>query len=83
MAKNITLAIDEELLDKARVLAAMRRTTVNAMVRDFLQRAVNAELGQDTITGELLKLSRGSRADLGDVASAASALRDSGGHRAR
>jgi hypothetical protein len=34
--KNITLAIDEDLLDKARVLAAMRRTTVNAMVREFL-----------------------------------------------
>jgi len=34
--KNITLAIDEEVLDKARVVAARRRATVNAMVRDFL-----------------------------------------------
>lgn len=83
MAKNITLAIDEGLLDKARVLAAMRRTTVNAMVRDFLQRAVDAEVGQDTITRELLKLSRRSTADLGDVRPMPSRLTDSGGRHAR
>jgi hypothetical protein len=38
MARNITLAIDDEVLDKARVIAAERRTTVNAMVREFLTR---------------------------------------------
>ncbi|MEO1038972.1 MAG: DUF6364 family protein [Pseudomonadota bacterium] len=43
MAKNITLAIDEDLLDKARVLAAMHRTTVNAMVREFLEQKVGEE----------------------------------------
>lgn len=78
MAKNITLAIDEDLLDKARVLAAMRRTTVNAMVRDFLQRAVDAEVGQDAITRELLQLSRASTANLGDVSAAQAQLRDEG-----
>jgi hypothetical protein len=36
MAKNITLAIDEDVLEKVRVYAAKRQTTVNAMVRDFL-----------------------------------------------
>ena len=40
MTKNITLAIDEDLLDKVRVLAAMRRTSVNAMVREFFDREV-------------------------------------------
>jgi hypothetical protein len=34
--KNITLAIDDEVLDRARLVAAQRRTTVNAMVREFL-----------------------------------------------
>ena len=34
--KNITLAIDDEVLDKVRVVAARKRMTVNAMVRDFL-----------------------------------------------
>lgn len=43
MPKNLTLAIDEDLLDRARVLAAMRRTTVNAMVREFLEREVGGE----------------------------------------
>lgn len=43
MTKNITLAIEEDLLDRARVLAAMRRTTVNAMVREFLDREVRRE----------------------------------------
>ena len=33
--KNITLAIDEEILDKVRIVAAEKRTTVNAMVRNF------------------------------------------------
>lgn len=34
--KNITLAIDDDVLDRARLIAAQRRTTVNAMVREFL-----------------------------------------------
>lgn len=46
MAKNITLAIDGDLLDKARVLAAMRRTSVNEMVREFLAREVEREAEQ-------------------------------------
>lgn len=38
--KNITLAVEDEIVDEARVLAAERKTTVNAMVRDFLRTAV-------------------------------------------
>lgn len=37
MTKNITLAIEDEILEKARVTAAKRRTTVNAAVREFLK----------------------------------------------
>lgn len=36
--KNITLAIDEALLERARLHAARRGTTVNALVRDYLTR---------------------------------------------
>ncbi len=36
MTKNLTLAIDENILEKARIIAAKRRTTVNAAVREFL-----------------------------------------------
>ncbi len=34
--KNITLAIDDKILNKVRIVAAHKRTTVNAMVRNFL-----------------------------------------------
>ena len=46
MNKNLTLSIDEDLLDKARVLAAMRRTSVNEMVRGFLERETAREAEQ-------------------------------------
>ena len=35
--KNITLAVDEAVLEKVRIVAAQERTTVNAMVRRFLE----------------------------------------------
>lgn len=66
MPKNITLAIDEDLLDKARVLAAMRRTSVNEMVREYLKKLVEQEAQFDEVTEELLRLSRGSTARMGD-----------------
>ncbi len=34
--KNITLAIDDDVLDRARIVAAEKKTTVNALVREFL-----------------------------------------------
>ena len=46
MTKNITLAIDEDLLQRVRVLAAMKRTSVNEMVRQFLEREVQRETAQ-------------------------------------
>ena len=66
MAKNITLAIDEDLLDKARVLAAMKRTSVNELVREYLKKLVEQETQFDEVTEELLRLSRESTARLGD-----------------
>ncbi|MAA99161.1 MAG: hypothetical protein CMN87_05175 [Stappia sp.] len=66
MSKNITLAIDENLLDKVRVLAAMKRTSVNELVRNFLTRLVEQEQQRDEITEELLRLSRERMGDMGD-----------------
>lgn len=34
---NATLAIDEGLLERARELARRRRTTLNQLVRDYLE----------------------------------------------
>lgn len=65
MKKNLTLSIEEGLLQKARVLAAMRRTSVNEMIRGFLETSVNAEQEQDEVTEALLKLSRESKGRIG------------------
>lgn len=65
MAKNITLAIDEDLLDKARILAAMRRTSVNEMVRSYLARLVEEERLGDEARSELLCLIEQSDGDMG------------------
>jgi hypothetical protein len=34
--KNITLAVDDQVLEEVRVYAAKRNTSVNGLVRDFL-----------------------------------------------
>jgi plasmid stability protein len=35
---NLTLAVDEEVLRRARIRAIQRGTSVNALVRDYLER---------------------------------------------
>jgi predicted transcriptional regulator len=41
--KNITLAIDGQILDQVREIAARRRTTLNALVRDYLTQLASEE----------------------------------------
>ncbi len=65
MTRNLTLAIDDDLLDKVRVLAAMKRTSVNEMVRGFLARLVEQESEHDEATEALLKLARESKGRMG------------------
>lgn len=38
---NVKLSIDEELLKQARILAIQHNTTVNAMIRDYLEQEVS------------------------------------------
>lgn len=66
MTRNITLAIDEDLLDKVRVLAALKRTSVNEMVRDFLKRVVEQESAHDEARTGLLRLMDTSEGRMGD-----------------
>jgi hypothetical protein len=40
---NVTLVVEEDLLREAREVAARRRTSVNEMVRGFLQDVVSRE----------------------------------------
>jgi Family of unknown function (DUF6364) len=54
--KNITLSVDEAILDKARVYAAKRKTTVNRLVRDHLEQLAANEQKVSTARERLLKL---------------------------
>lgn len=65
MTKNITLSVDESVLRKVKVLAAERRTSVNALVRDYLSSLVAKETTEDEAREALLKLIRETDADMG------------------
>ena len=41
---NLTLTVDETLLRKARILALERGTSVNALVREFIENMVNESM---------------------------------------
>ena len=41
--KNITLSVDDEILSEVRLIAARKKTTVNAMVREYLTRMASEE----------------------------------------
>lgn len=43
MRQNITLSLDKDLLQKARVLAARRQTSVSGMLREQLEKLVSSE----------------------------------------
>ena len=54
--KNITLAVDEAVLERVRVYAAKRKTTVNRLVRDYLEQLALSEQRGGTARDRLLKL---------------------------
>jgi hypothetical protein len=60
--KNITLAIDEVVLERARLVAVEQKTTINAMVREFLAdmagRDERLERGREGLR-ELMRNSKG------------------------
>ena len=62
---NITLAIDEELLGRARSFAERKGTTLNAFVREQIAMAVDAEDRRANARLELKRLSEKSTARLG------------------
>ena len=49
---NVTLSIDDETLTRARELAARRGTSLNQMIRDYLEE-VASDLSSDEILLEL------------------------------
>jgi hypothetical protein len=52
---NVTLAIDEKLVARARDVARQRRTTLNQLVRDYLERLTTPD-DAPTVAQELERL---------------------------
>lgn len=70
--KNITLAVDDDVLKQARIYAAEHETSINNLVRDFLARlatekqsAADQEARAAKARRELAELSRTSTGRLG------------------
>jgi plasmid stability protein len=60
MQRNITLTLDEDLIQKARVLAARRNRSVSALLREELSRLViEAEAYETAKRAALQRLERG------------------------
>ena len=67
MTKNITLAMDEAVLDRVRVIAAERKTTVNGLVRDFLEGIARQEDRSERARRRLRELIERSTLEVGPV----------------
>jgi metal-responsive CopG/Arc/MetJ family transcriptional regulator len=63
--KNVTIALDESLLREARRIAADRSTTLNAMIRGFLEELAERESGVVKARRRIIELCRESRAEVG------------------
>ena len=63
--KNITLAMDEDVLRAVRRYAAKHDTTVNALVRDYLRRLTDFEEKAAKAREELVELANKSEARMG------------------
>jgi hypothetical protein len=64
--KNVTLSLDEATLRDARRIAAERSTSLNALIREFLDQLTARESHAHAARQRILKLSRGSRAGRGN-----------------
>jgi metal-responsive CopG/Arc/MetJ family transcriptional regulator len=63
--KNVTIAIDESLLHDARRIAADRSTTLNAMIREFLQELAERESQATKARSRIVELCRKTQAEVG------------------
>ena len=62
---NITLNVPDEVLDEARVFAAERKTTVNALVRDYLISVTSQKKRAKQAMAELHEMSLKTESRLG------------------
>jgi hypothetical protein len=64
--KNLTIALDETTLRDARRIAAERSTSLNALIRDFLERLTLRESQSRTARRRIAELCRDSKAEVGE-----------------
>ena len=64
--KNVTLAIEDQVLREARRIAAERSTSLNAMIRDFLRDLTRRESRAAAARKRIVELCRASQAEVGD-----------------
>jgi hypothetical protein len=65
--KNITLAVPEDTLREVRKIAAERETTVNALVREYLEHLAAHKKRRAQLRNEIEEFARRSRAAVGAV----------------
>ncbi len=63
--KNVTIALDDALLREARRIAADRSTTLNAMIREYLQQLAERESRAVTARRRIVEICRASQAEIG------------------
>jgi len=66
--KNVTLALHETTLREARRIAAERSTSLNAMIREFLEELTRRESRAVEARRRIVELCRESRAEVGSRA---------------
>ncbi len=64
--KNVTLALDEATLREARRIAAERSTSLNAMIREFLEELTARESRAVEARRRILELCQESTAEVGE-----------------
>ena len=55
---NLTITIDDEVLKRARVRATEQGTSVNAVVREYLEQYAGSRSAQEQAVAKLLALSK-------------------------
>lgn len=56
MTKNLTLAVPEQLLERFRLHAAERKTTVNALLRKHMEETIGLEERRKAAIARMLEL---------------------------
>lgn len=64
--KNVTIAIDEALLRDARRIAAERSTSLNSLIREYLERLTDRESRARSARARIAELCRRSTAEVGE-----------------